>query len=104
METEETFLLLLTAKCLWRNELNLKFSTKTCVDLQWCGHVRRMSEERITKLIMEWVPLERRKRGHSRKTWMEAEQAAMTTVNLETDQWRNREGWRLVWGRRRQLL
>ena len=42
------------------------------------------------KLIMEWVPLERRKRGRPRKTWMEGVQAAMTTRNLETDQWRNR--------------
>ena len=31
-------------------------------------------------------------------------QAAMTTRNLETDQWRNREEWRLVSGRRRQML
>jgi hypothetical protein len=28
----------------------------------------------------------------------------MTTRNLEPDQWRNREEWRLVSGRRRQLL
>ena len=67
--------------------------------LQWYGHVRRMPEERIPKLIMEWVPLERRKRGRPRKTWMEGVQAAMTT-NIETDQWRNREEWRLVSGRR----
>ena len=72
--------------------------------LQWYGHVKRMPEERIPKLIMEWVPLERRKRGRPRKTWMEGVQAAMTTRNLETDQWRNREEWRLVSGRRRQLL
>jgi len=50
----------------------------------------------IPKLIMEWVPLERRKRGHPRKTWMEGVQATMTTRNLESDQWRNREEWRLV--------
>jgi len=53
---------------------------------------------------MEWVPLERRKRGRRRKTWMEGVQAAMTSRNLETDQWRNTEEWRLVCGRRRQLL
>ena len=35
---------------------------------------------------------------------MEGVQAAMTTRNLEPDQWRNREEWRLVSGRRRQLL
>ena len=35
--------------------------------LQWYGHVKRMPEERIPKLIMEWLPLEKRKRGRPRK-------------------------------------
>jgi hypothetical protein len=35
---------------------------------------------------------------------MEGLQPAMTTRNLEPDQWRNREEWRLVSGRRRQML
>jgi 16S rRNA U1498 N3-methylase RsmE len=39
--------------------------------LQWYGHVKRMQEERLSKLIMEWIPRERRKRGRPRKTWME---------------------------------
>ena len=34
--------------------------------LQWYGHVKRMPEERIPKLIKEWIPRERRKRGHPR--------------------------------------
>ena len=68
------------------------------VSLQWYGHVKRMPEVRIPELIMEWIPMERRKRGRPRKTWMEAVQAAMTTRNLEPDQWRNREEWRLVSG------
>ncbi len=72
--------------------------------LQWYGHVKRMPEERIPKLIMEWTPTERRKRGRPRKTWIEGVQAAMATRNLEPDQWRNREEWSLVSGRRRQLL
>ena len=63
-----------------------------------------MSEERIPKLIMDWIPRERRKRGHPRETWMKGVQAAMTKRNLETDQWRKREERRLVSGRRRQLL
>jgi hypothetical protein len=45
-------------------------------------------------LIMDWMPEERGKRGVPRKTWMEGVHAAMTTRNLEPDQWRNRNG---VW-------
>jgi hypothetical protein len=36
----------------------------------------------IQKLILEWVPEERRKRGRPRKTWMEGVHAAMTARNL----------------------
>jgi hypothetical protein len=39
--------------------------------LQWYGHVKRMKKERLPKLIMEWIPGERRKSGRPRKTWME---------------------------------
>jgi len=53
-----------------------------------------MPEERIPKLIIEWIPLERKKRGHPRKTWIQGVQAAMTTRNLEPYQWRNKNG---VW-------
>jgi hypothetical protein len=35
--------------------------------LQWYGPVNRMPEERIPKLILEWVPAERRKRGRPKK-------------------------------------
>jgi hypothetical protein len=59
--------------------------------IQWHGHVKRMPEERIPKLTLEWVPEERRKRGRPRKTWMEGVYAAMTVRNLEQDHWRHRE-------------
>jgi hypothetical protein len=36
--------------------------------LQWYGHVTRMQEKRLPKLIMEWIPGEKRKRGRPRKT------------------------------------
>jgi hypothetical protein len=35
--------------------------------LQWYGHVKRMQEERLPKLITVWIPGERRKRGRPRK-------------------------------------
>jgi hypothetical protein len=50
-----------------------------------------VQEERLPKLIMEWIPKERRKRGRPRKTWMEGVRAAMTTRHLEADQWLNRK-------------
>jgi hypothetical protein len=72
--------------------------------LQWYGQVKRVPEERIPKLIMEWIPEERRKSGRPRKTWMEGVQVTMTARNLEPDHWRNRKERRLVSGRRRRLL
>jgi hypothetical protein len=35
--------------------------------LQGYGLIKRMPEERISKLIIEWIPQERRKRGRPRK-------------------------------------
>jgi hypothetical protein len=46
-----------------------------------------MQEERLPKLIMEWIPGERRKKKKKKKTWMEGVQAAMETRHLEADQW-----------------
>jgi hypothetical protein len=71
--------------------------------LQWYGHVKRMQEERLPRLIMEWIPGERRKRGRPSKTWMEGVRAAMKTRYLEADQWLNRKECCLGSGRRRQL-
>jgi IS5 family transposase len=43
--------------------------------LQWYGYVKRMPEERISKLIMEWISEERRKRGRPKKRgWKEYKQ------------------------------
>jgi hypothetical protein len=67
-----------------------------------CSMFKKFSEY-ILKLILEWVPAERRKRGCPRKTWMEGVHAAMTARNIEQNQWRNREEWCLVSGRLRQL-
>jgi len=35
--------------------------------LQWYGHVKRMPEERIPELIVDWIPRERRKKRTSKK-------------------------------------
>jgi len=57
-----------------------------------------------TKINYGMDTTERMKGGRPSKTWLEGVQAAMTTRNLESDQWRNREEWRLVSGRRPQVL
>jgi len=48
--------------------------------LQWYGHVKRMPEDRMPKLIMDLIPWERRKRGRPRKTWREGVQAARQEI------------------------
>jgi hypothetical protein len=50
-----------------------------------------MQEERLPKLIMEWIPWERRKRGRPKKMWMEDIRAATETRHPEADQWLNRK-------------
>jgi hypothetical protein len=35
--------------------------------LQLCGHVKRMQEERLPELIMEWIPGGEKKKGTSKK-------------------------------------
>jgi len=53
------------------------------------------------KLIMEWIPVERRKRGRPRKTWMEGVRAAMKTRHLEADQVVKQKG--MVFGFRKTV-
>ena len=62
--------------------------------LQWYGHVKRMPEQILPKLIMDWIPIERKKKGRPRKTWMEDVQEAMIVRGLEADQCMDREEWR----------
>ena len=71
--------------------------------LQWYGHAKRMPKQRLPKLIMEWIPIEIKKKGRPKKTWTEGVQEAMTVRALEAAQWMDREEWRLVSGRQRKM-
>ena len=62
-----------------------------------------MPEQRLPKLIMEWIPIERKKKGRPKKIWMEGVQEAMAVRGLEADQWMDREAWRLVSGRKLKM-
>jgi len=37
--------------------------------LRWLGHVQRMSDDRIAKQVLHWVPEDRRERGRPRVIW-----------------------------------
>ena len=37
--------------------------------LRWLGHVQGVSDDRIAKQVLHWIPEERRKRGWPRVTW-----------------------------------
>ena len=37
--------------------------------LRWLGHVQGVSDDRIAKQVLHWIPEERRKRGWRRVTW-----------------------------------
>ena len=50
--------------------------------LIWYGHVNRISETRVPKIIMKWVPTFRRKRGRPQKTWKEGVAKAMSVRDL----------------------
>jgi hypothetical protein len=63
----------------------------------------KVYQERLPKLIMEWIPGKRRKRVRPRKTWMKGVRAAMEKRHLEADQWLNGKERCLGSGRRRQL-
>ena len=52
--------------------------------LQWYSHVKRIPEERILKLIMDWIPQERRKRGCPRETWMKGVQSSRDSKKFRT--------------------
>ena len=54
-----------------------------------------MPEQRLPTLIMERIPIERKKKGRPKKTWMEGVQEAIIVRGLEADQWMDREEY--VW-------
>lgn len=72
--------------------------------LIWYGHVNRMSEDRLPKKVMEWIPRERKRRGRPRETWKKGIKRAMSERNLHDGDWEDRSQWKLGSGRRPQSL
>ena len=54
--------------------------------LTWYGHVQRMTEERLPKIALNWMPKQKRARGRLKKNWMEGIKKAMNERNLNEGQ------------------
>ena len=62
--------------------------------LQWCGHVQRMEEGRLSKDVIKWSPPGRRKRGRPKLTWAEGIRGLMGEKGLMEEDWYDRGNWR----------
>ena len=71
----------------------------------WYGHVERMDQKRIPKIIIHWKPEGRKKRGRPRE-YLERLKiyTAMNERDLRMGEWNNRRQWNMKVGWRRQTF
>jgi hypothetical protein len=72
--------------------------------LTWYGHVQRMAEGRLPKIVLNWMPKRKRAKGRPKKNWMEGISMAMNERNLNEGQWEDRKQWILGVGQRRKTF
>lgn len=58
--------------------------------LEWAGHVRRMSDTRMTKRVADWNLVGRRTRSRSRKRWLDDVENDLRMLNVR--RWRQLGG------------
>jgi len=46
-----------------------------------------MTEERLPKIVLKWMPKQKRARGRPKKNWMKGIKKAMNERNLSEGQW-----------------
>jgi hypothetical protein len=61
--------------------------------LTWYGLVQRMTEGRLPKIQLKWMPKQKRARGRSKKNWIEGIKKAMNERSLNEGQWEDRKQW-----------
>ena len=72
--------------------------------LTWYGHVERMDPTRLTKIMINWKPEGKKKRGRPQRTWKDEIYTAMGERGLRMGEWNNRRQWNMEVGRRRQTF
>jgi hypothetical protein len=63
-----------------------------------------MSERRLPKIALKWIPKQKRARGRPKKNWMEGIRKIMNERNLNEDQWEDRKQKSLGVGKRRKTF
>jgi hypothetical protein len=72
--------------------------------LIWYGHFERMDPTLLPKIMINWKPEGRKKRGRLRRTWKDGIYTAMRERVLRMGEWNNRRHWNMEVGRRRQTF
>ena len=54
----------------------------------WYGHVQRMTEGRLPKIALKWMPKQKTVRRRTKKNWMEGIRKAINERNLNEGQWK----------------
>jgi len=72
--------------------------------LIWYGRVERMDRTRLPKIVINWKPEGRKKRGHPRRILKDGIYTAMSERRLRMGEWNNRKQWNMGVGRRRQTF
>jgi len=70
----------------------------------WYGHVERMDQTRLPKIMIHWKPEGWKKRGRPRRTWKDGIYTAKNGRDLRMGEWNNRRQWNMKVGRRRQTF
>jgi hypothetical protein len=70
----------------------------------WYGHVERMDPTRLQKIMINWKPEGKKKRGRPRRTWKVGIFTAMNERDLRVGELNSRRQWNMEEGRRRQTF
>ena len=65
---------------------------------------REWTECGYQKIVINWKPVGRKKRGCPRRTWKDGIYTAMRERGIRMDEWNNRRQWNMEVGRRRQTF
>ena len=86
------------------NEQDTILDEITRKQLIWYGHDERMDPTRLPKIMINWKPEGRKKRGRPRRTWKDGIYTAMSERDLRMGKWNSRRQWNMEVGRRRQTF